>query len=127
MSLFDDATLCEDSDLQAWESKMPALAEKMGVYAGKRQLAKNFLAKQLLKRGVSTDDLSDPTQLKDAAVFKELHLMFNDLAEKTDSIAGQKATYYSGLFDDELELIILTLSSGATVAPTISSIPLLRA
>jgi hypothetical protein len=127
MSAFDDATLCEDSDLSQWESKMPGLAEKMGVYPGKRQLSKSFLAKQLIKRGVNLDEISDPTQLKDAATFKELHLLFNDMAENPDSIAGKKASYYSDLFDDELELILLKMTSGTTVAPTISSIPLLRA
>jgi hypothetical protein len=127
MSLFDDATLCTDDDLTQWESKMPALAERTNVYAGKRQLAKNFLGKQLIKRGVNTDEIADPTQLKDAAVFKELELMFRDLSDKSDSIAAQKACYYGDMFDDELEVIFLKLSTGEAAAPTISSIPLYRA
>ena len=47
---FATTDLCTDDDLTMWESKMPALAIKAGVYAGKRQLSRTFLAKQLLKR-----------------------------------------------------------------------------
>ena len=53
--------------------------------------------------------------------------MYRDLSEKTESIATQKADYYAGLFDNELELILLKLSTGETVAPTMTSIPLYRA
>jgi hypothetical protein len=127
MSLFTDATLCTDDDLTAWESKMPALANKTGVYTGKRQLAKTFIEKQLIKRGISTDDIADLSQLKDSAVFKELELMFRDMSNDSTDVSSKKADYYAGLFDGELELIFLKLSSGETVAPTISSIPLLRA
>ena len=126
MSLFDDTVLATDSDLTAWESKMPALAQKATCYTGKRQLAKTFLAKQLIKRGVDMAALTNPAQLKDAAVFKELELMFRDMAEKNESIATTKADHYARLFDDELELVVLTVSTG-TVRPTVTSLPLLRA
>jgi hypothetical protein len=125
---FDSVDLITDDDLSAWESKMPSLAVKMGVYAGKRLLAKNYLAKQLLKRGVDPTQLADPGQLKDAAVFKELHLLFGDLSDKVDSIAAQKAKHYAELLESELELVILqTITPGQSVKPTISSISLLRA
>ena len=63
MSLFSTNDLCLDFNLTMWESKMPALAEKMNVYAGKRSLAKNFIAKQLLKRGIDPDTVLDLSQL----------------------------------------------------------------
>ena len=131
MSLYDDAVLVDDSDLSNWESKMPAAAQKTGAYAGKRQLAKNYLTKQLLKRGVDPSTLADPTQLKDAATFKELELIYQDMSSKADSIAGDKAKHYRSLFDDELETVILSVANSQdttdTVKPTISSISLLRA
>jgi|SRR5581483_2039929 len=126
-----DTPMCMDADLTNWESRMPALAQKMNVYAGKRQLAKNFIIKSLLKRGVDPATITDPSQLCDAAVFKELELIFRDLDDNPDSISHAKASHYEKLFIDELELVILyvTTDTGevSTVKPTISSIPLLRA
>jgi hypothetical protein len=127
MSLYDDAILCTDADLAAWEHTMPALGQKMGAYAGKRNLAKNFIAKQLIKRGISPDELATPSQLNDAAAFKELELIFRDLADKQESIAANKADHYSRMFEDELETVLLKLTSGQEKPATISFIPLYRA
>lgn len=130
MSLFSTTALATDADLTAWESKMPALATKMNCFTGKRQLAKNYIAKQLLRRGVDPATLTDPTQLKDAAVFKELEFIFMDMAEKEDGIASNKAKFFARLFEDELELVLLTITAGAgteTVQASMTSIPLLRA
>jgi|ERR1035437_400235 hypothetical protein len=134
MSLFDTTDLATDADLTAWESRMPNLGQKSkgtsgsSPYDGKRVLAKNFLAKQLIKRGVNLDDLADPSQLTDAAVFKELDLIFTDMSLAPDDLAAKKALHYSHLFNDELELVILrSVTQAEAIHPTISSIPLLRA
>ena len=94
---------------------------------GERGLAKNFIAKQLIKRGVNLDRISTPAQLKDAAVFQELSLIYGDLSLAVDDNAAKKSKYYSDLFEDELELIVLQTTSGEEVRPSVTSIPLLRA
>ena len=134
MSLFDTTILATDADLTAWESRMPELGQKSksssgsSPFDGKRVLAKNYLAKQLIKRGVNLDDVADPGQLKDAAVFKELELIFSDMSLSPDDLAAKKALHYSHLFDDELELVILRSTEQTDdIRPTVSSLPLLRA
>ena len=124
---FADTELASDADLTAWEHTLPALALKQGAYAGKRTLAKNYIEKQLLKRSIDPATLQDPSQLKDAATFKELELMFADLAGTKEDVAYQKSLRYRELFESELELILLKLTSGRTVSASFSSIPLRRA
>src|SRR6266852_2486069 len=111
VSPFDSADLAGDEDLTMWERKMPTMAQTMNVYSGKRFLAKNFIRKTLLKVNIDPSLLGNPNQLKDAAVFKELELIFRDMSDKPESIAGAKANYYAKLFESEMELIILTLTS----------------
>lgn len=127
MSTFADAVLATDADLTKYESKMPALAVKMNVYAGKRDLAKLYIGKRLRQRGVDLAKIEDPFQLNSAAVFKELELIFRDLSDKQEAISHEKAQYYARLFDEEMELIILDLTDGTTVTPTVTSIPCYRA
>lgn len=127
MSTFADAVLAEDADLTRYEHLMPALAIREKAYDGKRELAKIYLGKRLRQRGVDLNLIEDPTQLNSAAVFKELELIYRDLSQKNESIAAQKAEYYERLFDQELELIILDLTDGTQVTPTVTSIPCYRA
>ena len=130
MNAFETAVApATDEDLTAWESRMPDLAKKArapsgsSAYDGKRQLAKAFLAKQLIKRSVDLSVIADPGQLKDAAVFKELELMFRDLSQAPDDVAGKKAIYYAGLFDNELELVVLKSTTPTeTIRPSITSL-----
>ncbi len=137
MSLFDDTTLCQDSDLTDQESKMPDLAKRVRgangktAYDGKRALAKEIISKQLRKRGIHPDALTKPEQLKRAAVYKELELVYRDMADKNDSVSSDKANYYMKAFDDELDS--LELDYDPSLAPdtsqtihVVSSIPLYR-
>ncbi len=127
MSAFSDAVLATDEDLTKYEHNMPALAKKMNALTGKRELAKSYLGKRLRQRGVDLTLIEDPTQLNSAATFKELELIYRDLSEKSESIAHEKAEYYQHLFDEELELLVIDLTDGTAVTPTISSIPCYRA
>jgi len=126
-------TLATDADLTNWERNMPELGQKVkgpsgaSAYDGKRTLAKNFIAKFLLKKSIDIDALADPTQLRDLATFKELELIYRDLSEKEGSIAHVKAEYYARLFEEEAELIVLTLAGGRQVTPSITMIPCYRA
>lgn len=128
-----DAVLVTDADLTAWERNMPELAQKMkgpsgaSAYDGKRALAKNRLAKVLLQKGITPDAIQDFSQLKDAATFLELELIFRDLSEKPESIASIKAEHYATLFESELELLILKLSDGQEVTPSVTWVPAYRA
>ncbi len=123
MSLFDDAVLCTDEDLAAVESRMPEQGKNvrnastgLTAYDGKRALAKEAIAKFLRKRGLHPDGLLTPGQLKTAAVYKELALIYRDLGGKNDSIAWDKAKHYENQFDEEMSS--LTLDYDASLVPT---------
>lgn len=123
MSLFDDATLAVDAALSAVESRMPEQGKavknpstQLTAYDGKRALAKSEISKQLRKRGIHPDGLMTPSQLKHAAVLKELALIFRDMGAKNDSISFDKAKYYDQEF--ESELASLTLDYDASLIPS---------
>ena len=123
-----------DADLTLWESRMPDQGKKVtsstgsSSYDGKRLLAMSHLAKELLRRGVPLTVITNAEILKDAAVFQELALIYNDMSVSPDDVAAKKAAHYRSLFEAELELVILeTTTPGQTVSPTTSSIPLRRA
>ena len=124
---FASAVLAQDSDLTKYESSMPALATKMGVLSGKRELAKDYLRRFLTRRGIDVDTIADFTVLNPAATFKELELIYRNLSEKPESIATVKAGHYRAQFDAEMELLILTLSDGGTASTSLAFIPAYRA
>jgi hypothetical protein len=113
MSLFSDATLCSDADLSAQESRMPDAARAVRTpsgntaYDGKIDLAKELIGKKLRKLRVFPDALTDPSQLKRAAVYKSLELCFRDMASRNDSVSWDKAKHYCGLFEDEMDTLQL--------------------
>jgi len=125
MSAWTDATLCTDSDLTTYESRMPEAAKKVAggsgqsAYDGKRAVAKDEIGARLERRGTDPDGLTRPAQLRRCAIFLELALIFRDMAQRNDNIAADKAAYYDTRADDELDGLALEWTDpGEAAVPT---------
>lgn len=121
MSAFSTATLCVDADLSQQESRMPAAANAVRTpsgntaYDGKITLAKEAIERKIRRMNIHPDSITAPAQLKRAAVYKSLELMYRDMASRNDSVSWDKAKYYSDLFEDEIENV--QLDYDITLAP----------
>ena len=124
MSLFSDATLCTDADLAAQESRQPAAAKAVRApsgntaYDGKIDLAKAKIESWLRKHNFHPAGILDPTQLTRAATYKSLELMYRDMASRNDSVSWDKAKYYGGLYDDEIDTVQLDFDPSMVPTPT---------
>ncbi|MBN9658633.1 MAG: hypothetical protein J0H49_10680 [Acidobacteria bacterium] len=114
---------------------MPALAQgikRPGLlstpYEGKRALAKRDIGIRLVRMGVTLDSITDEQAavLNPAATYKELALIFNDMADRNDTVSADKAKKYEDLFDDAWTDIALALGITSDSAG-ITSIPCYRA
>lgn len=127
MNPWTAAVLVTDADLTQYESRMPTLAKRTRAdgannsYDGKRALAKLELGQRLKRTGVDPEQLADPSELRLAAIFLELSLMYQDMAALEDTGNAQKADYYGRRFDHELNGIQLTLlpTPPAATTPTV--------
>lgn len=126
MSAWTEAALCVDADLTAYESRMPEAAKKVrgdsnaSAYDGKRLLAKEEIEVRLEGRGIDVDGILRPAQFRRAAVFCELAMIYRDLAQRNDNVAGEKALYYEQRFDNEMERIAVEyVDPGDTKPPVV--------
>lgn len=139
MSAFSDAVLCTDDDLKQQESRMPEAAKAVrapnGATAadGKIALAKEAVEKWLRRHGIHPDGVTNPAQLKRAATYKTLELMFRDMGSRNDSVSWDKAKFYAEAFDEEIDTLELDYDPSlvpqkpASTAGGVNSIPLYRA
>jgi hypothetical protein len=120
---WDDFQLCQDEDLTQVESRMPAQAKAMrsgmnaSPYDGKRDLAKRVIATHLRKRGIDPEGVQTPDQLKLAAVYQELSLIYRDMSSRGDSNAEFKAELYASMYNDELEALHIDYQAPMTPEP----------
>ena len=112
------AILAVDADLTKYERKMPDLATSFrgvngsNAYDGKRELAKRDLATRLVRMGLVLDDLTESniTSLNQTAVYRELSLIFYDLADRNDTLSMDKAKRYEKLYEESWTDVALALS-----------------
>lgn len=124
MSVWSAAgNLATDEDLSIHESSMPGRAQQRlgptGTAASyqKHELAKERIESDLRKRGVSVDGITTPGQLKRAAIWLTLSLMFRDMARDTDRVSQEKADLYQAMYQDEMESITLDYDSSLVPSP----------
>jgi len=129
-----DVVLASDDDLRDQESRMPEQAMAIqgrggrAAYDGKRRIAKRDIESWLRRRGLDPDGLNQPTQLNVAAVYKELALIYRDMANRNDTVAMEKAEYYESQYDEELDGLALDYTA-PTETPAVEwkfNIPLRR-
>ena len=124
MITWADIDLCLDKDLLRYETD--ALAWFQGRGAGKswRSTAKDEIAKRLrstdffrkleLDPTITADSvldlISNPEELRDAAVFLTLHLIANDKSAAPGDLYDRKAEIYYHRFTEELKIAIPLLS-----------------
>jgi hypothetical protein len=126
--------LTSDADLTQYERKMPEQAQQfkgasaLSAYDGKRDLAKRDVGTRLVRMGVVLDDLTadNITSLNQTAVYRELSLIFFDLADRADTLSMDKAKRYEKLYEDSWVDVAIALNiSGEKTG--IGFIPLQRA
>ncbi len=112
--------LCEDDDLTSQESSMPDLAKSQtssGLrtpYDFKRALAKKQIENLIRRRGIDPDNLLDPVgELKQAAVYLELSLIYQDMGGRGEAVALEKSQLYRDLFNDETRDLVLAYDEEA--------------
>jgi len=125
MSAFSDAILCTAADLTQQESRMPEAAKNVRTpsgytaFDGKYDLAKEAVEKWLRKHGIHPDGITNPAQLKRAAVYKTLELCYRDMGSKQDTVSWNKADYYAAQFDEEISTIDLDFDP--TLVPVVQT------
>lgn len=133
--MWTELILAIDADLTAQESRMPELSKAIKrpgslstPYEGKRSLSKRDIGTRLVRMGVTLDAITSEqaTALNQAATFKELALIFHDMADRNDTVSADKARKYESLYDDAWQDIVIAFGITAESAG-ITSIPCFRA
>jgi hypothetical protein len=126
-------TLATDEDLTNVESRMPEMAKAVRnpqtgktAFDGKRDLAKSAIYKRLVKKAIDPDSVTDATVLTSLAVYKELELIFRDMGSRNDSVSMDKASFYAGMFEDEMEYVLTQLGA-SDASSSLLMIPAFRA
>lgn len=130
MPAWTDVVLCEDADLTAQESSMPDLAKSQTSgggasrtpYDSKRALAKKQIESVIRRRGILPDSLLDPGELRQAAVYLELSLIFQDMGGRGEAIALDKSQLYRGLYEDEVRDLVLSYNEDAPEPPAVAGV-----
>lgn len=112
------AVLATDADLTKYERKMPDLAVSFrgvsgsNAYDGKRELAKRDIGTRLVRMGLVLDDLTSGniTTLNQTAVYRELSLIFYDLADRNDTLSMDKAKRYESLYEESWADVAIALA-----------------
>lgn len=132
---WSDAVLAVDSDLTAYERKMPDLAKSIkspqngaAAFDNKRTLAKRAIGQKLVRMDVDLDGLTadNLTALNEVAVFKELELIFRDMSDRNDSVSEAKAKYYADQYDASWQDAVIAIGI-AQSETNIGFIPMWRA
>lgn len=99
------------------------------AYDGKRALAKSVIGQRLVRMGVTLTDLTDEqlasVALSRAAAYKELALIYQDLADRNDTVSMEKSRHYSSLYEDSWSDIIIELGISPAAA-SLTTIPCYR-
>ena len=123
-------TLATDADLTQYERKMPELsmqfkgASGSTAYDGKRALAKRDVGTRLVRMGIDLDTLTPENivTLTQTAVYREMALLYFDLADRNDTLSMDKANRYQALYEDSWQDVQLALSLTDTRTATVSSV-----
>ena len=128
---WEQIVLVEDDDLTVYESRMPEIAKvplegsTVAPFTNKRQLAKDTLYRELSRRDIDMNKLVDPMVLKTAAVFMELHLIFNDIGTRIEW-APAKTAYYGQQFDYEMKDVVILEEEDGEVQDKVTRATIIR-
>jgi hypothetical protein len=132
---WSEAVLAVDSDLTAYERKMPDLAKSIKspqngstAYDNKRLLAKRAIGQRLVRMQLDLDSLTADNilALNEVAVFKELELIFRDMSDRNDSVSEAKAKHYAEQYEESWQDAALAIGTPQS-ATSIGFIPMWRA
>ena len=111
--------LCIDADLREFETDVLQWTGAESSAAKWRRKAKDLIDARLRLRfkqveiDTDVDDVLDlignPEVLKDAACYRTLHLLANDISTAPGDLYAEKAAMYYGLFKEEIEIAVSML------------------
>lgn len=112
--------LCLDADLREFETDVLQWAGTEGSAGKWRDKAKDLIGQRLDVRlkdvEIATDiaDVKDlignPAVLKDAACYRTLHLLANDVSQAAGDLYDRKAEMYLHLYEEEMPIAASLLS-----------------
>jgi len=106
--------LCTDADLREFETDVLQWLGGEGSASKWRNKAKDLIAQRMdlrlkdIEIATDIDDVKDlignPAVLKDAACYRSLHLIANDVSQATGDLYDRKAQMYLALYEQEIEI-----------------------